>query len=300
MVDAPPVLRRALTSLAVLALLTGGAVALAPAASAAAAGPSVQAESLRAVSGRALVFADAAASGGRALAMVTNGAVRTPVRTTTAADRLVLRVRGDQAHGAPRADVVVDGRRAGSVTVPSSRWVDAVVPGNWPAGTHTVEVRFVNDAHVGRQDRNLRLDRITFGARGTAAVDAHPHAAYEARLLELVNATRQRAGLSPVAPLACATTVARDWSATMARTGDFSHRDLDQVRAACAAHPLQAWSENIAFGDGMGADAMMEMWMGSPGHRGNILDGEWTHMGNGVAVDARGRAYGTQNFFDLG
>jgi uncharacterized protein YkwD len=286
-----------MTLLSTCALATTGLGVLAPAASAAPAGPLVQAEGLRALSGRVLPFADATASGGRALAMLTNAAVRTTMTTTTAADRLVLRVRGDHASGAPRADVLVDGQRVGSVSVPSTRWVDAVLPGSWAAGQHTVEVRFVNDALVAGRDRNLRLDRVTFGAR-TAASSAT--ATSESRVLQLVNAERAAVGLRPLAPLACATGVARDWSATMARTGTFAHRDLDAVRAACAAHSLLGWGENIAFGDRMSADAMMKMWMESPGHRANILSKDWTHVGVGIAVDGAGRVYGTQDFYKLG
>ena len=50
----------------------------------------MQAETLRATSGPVPVFADPTASAGRALAFLSNGAVRTPMTTTVLADRLVL------------------------------------------------------------------------------------------------------------------------------------------------------------------------------------------------------------------
>jgi uncharacterized protein YkwD len=48
------------------------------------------------------------------------------------------------------------------------------------------------------------------------------------------------------------------------------------------------------------ADEMMAMWMGSTGHRANILNATYTHIGVGIARTSTGRVYGTQNFLTLG
>ena len=42
---------------------------------------------------------------------------------------------------------------------------------------------------------------------------------------------------------------------------------------------------------------MMIMWMNSPGHRANILNGAYTHIGDRRGAEASGgRWYGVQDF----
>jgi len=50
--------------------------------------------------------------------------------------------------------------------------------------------------------------------------------------------------------------------------------------------------ENIARGQSS-ASAVMTAWMNSPGHRANILNSEYTHMGVGLAMPGY---WWTQNF----
>jgi uncharacterized protein YkwD len=82
----------------------------------------------------------------------------------------------------------------------------------------------------------------------------------------------------------------------MATSGRFVHRsDLGAVMRTCEAGAI---GENIAYGN-VTADQMMAMWMESPGHRENILDPSYTHIGVGIARTGSGRVYGTQNFLTL-
>jgi uncharacterized protein YkwD len=111
--------------------------------------------------------------------------------------------------------------------------------------------------------------------------------AYESRILVLVNA-----GLRPLVMISCADTYANNWAATMARTGTFAHQSLSPIMSACSARRA---GENIAYGN-VSADAMMTMWMNSPGHRANILNGAYTHIGIGAVQSANGRWYGVQDF----
>jgi uncharacterized protein YkwD len=117
-------------------------------------------------------------------------------------------------------------------------------------------------------------------------------AAYESRILVLVNAERAKAGLRPLAMIGCADNYANSWAATMARTGTFAHQSLGPILSACSARGA---GENIAYGS-VTADAMMTMWMNSPGHRANILNGAYTHIGIGAVKAANGRWYGVQDF----
>lgn len=336
----------------VVPALAAGAALLVPPPAAGTLSPTVTREGERftVLSGRARPFADSRAYGDSALVQRSNGTA-TGTLVTGPVEALVLRLRGDQFRGAPRAVVRVDGERVATLSVASSRWMRYEVPGAWPAGTRRVRISFVNDLSVaGFGDRNLRVDRVSFVAAAapspspapsasatpqptptspsptattTPAPTASttpsptptpaptttpaptittppaptptlsPDAAYEARIVELVNMERSKAGLKPLAVSSCAEGYARSWSATMAKSGAFEHRsDLGAVMRTCGARGV---GENIAFGN-VTADAMMAMWMGSTGHRANILRPSYTHIGVGIARTSSGRVYGTQNF----
>ncbi len=287
--------------LAVAAVLTSGATAtFASGASA----TMVEAEAMTALSGITKTYASSAASGGAAVRISTNGTVAGTV-TTPQADRLALRLRGDQFQGAPRAVVRVDGIRVATFTVSATAWTRYTVTGTWAAGSHEVRVAYTNDHRVaGVGDRNLRVDRVTFESSATPVPTVPPTPtptpapddAYEARIVQLVNAERAKAGLAPLAVSACADSYAEAWSATMARTGVFEHRgNLAEVMRACSARAI---GENIAYGT-ISADQMMALWMGSAGHRANILHPTFTHIGVGASTTSTGRIYGTQNFLTL-
>jgi uncharacterized protein YkwD len=129
-------------------------------------------------------------------------------------------------------------------------------------------------------------------AKPNAPVATNPATAYEARILVLVNAERAKKGLRPLAMIACADSYANSWASTMARTGSFQHQSLTPILKACAA---RAAGENIAYGN-ISADQMMTNWMNSPGHRANILNGSFTHIGIGAVKTSSGRWYGVQDF----
>jgi uncharacterized protein YkwD len=117
-------------------------------------------------------------------------------------------------------------------------------------------------------------------------------AAYQSRILTLLNAERAKAGLRPLTLVACADSYADSWAATMARTGAFQHQSLTPIMNACRATRA---GENIAWGS-VSADQMMTMWMNSPGHRANILTPGFNAVGIGAVQTASGRWYGVQDF----
>jgi endoglucanase len=122
-----------------------------------------QAETMSLPASGGAAVADSTASGGRELLIWGNATATTTV-STTAARRIVVRVRGDQCTGAPRMIVAVDGRRVLTQAVSSSTWTTPgadVALGNGP---HTVSVSFDNDAMAPGCDRNLRVDTITFSS----------------------------------------------------------------------------------------------------------------------------------------
>jgi uncharacterized protein YkwD len=279
---------------ALLALTAVPALVLtaAPASAAPAAPAQVEVEAVRAPG--TWVVQDAAAAGRHARVLAAGRSVTVRLTAPATGSRLVLRLRSAATAGQVPV-VAVDGRRAAGLPLPGRSWRDQVVGAGHAAGTHTVTV--TNPAGRGRPA--LVVDRIAFAAvhpRVSTPVPAPVDDAYEARVVQLVNAQRVAAGLPRLAVSPCADRFAEDWSATMARTGAFVHRpSLGTLLSACRASRV---GENIASGT-VSADHMVAMWMRSPGHRANILSSHFTHLGVAAATTATGRTYGTQNFLRL-
>ncbi len=128
-------------------------------------------------------------------------------------------------------------------------------------------------------------------------------ASMEQRAFELVNAERARKGLRPLVWDAELTRMARTYSEKMARQNFFSHKapDGQGLRERSRASGIAGFKrlgENLAYNKGF-ADAVLCAvvgWMRSEGHRDQILDGEFTRSGLGIARAADGRVYFTQLF----
>ena len=63
-------------------------------------------------------------------------------------------------------------------------------------------------------------------------------------------------------------------------------------RIAAAGYSWSAWGENVAYGY-PDAASVMNAWMNSSGHRANILNGNFTEIGVGLAYASDGRPYWT-------
>ena len=89
---------------------------------------------------------------------------------------------------------------------------------------------------------------------------------------------------------------ARGHSAEMSHRKYFSHDSrsgasfLDRIRRAGYLRSARAWSvgENIAWGSGSrsAVRSIARAWMNSPGHRANILNGRFRHIGVGISFGA--------------
>lgn len=112
----------------------------------------------------------------------------------------------------------------------------------------------------------------------------------EARFLELLDRARDEAGLPPLVVHPELAALARRWSASMAREDAISHaRPISEGLDA----PWYRLGENV--GTGPDPQAVMEAFMASPGHRANVLDPAFTHVGIGVVWDGD-RLYTTHRF----
>lgn len=109
-----------------------------------------------------------------------------------------------------------------------------------------------------------------------------------------------RAGCEPLRTDEELRAAARGRSQDMAANDYFAHTSEDGRsfvdRIAAAGCPrAQAGGENIAMGYRTAADVMAG-WMNSAGHRANILNCGFRAIGVGIARDARGSTYWTQDF----
>ncbi|HEV8425746.1 MAG TPA: CAP domain-containing protein [Actinomycetes bacterium] len=116
-------------------------------------------------------------------------------------------------------------------------------------------------------------------------------------LFDRLNAERRARGLATLDWDPDLARVAADWSAQMARTRDFSHRDLGAAGGLPGMAKFSALGENIAWVEGypsMGSQLHVG-WMRSDGHRANLLQRGFDTVGIGV-VCSGGRAWATQDF----
>ena len=98
-----------------------------------------------------------------------------------------------------------------------------------------------------------------------------------------MNEVRGNHGLRRLAVDPALARAARSYTATMLRTGVFSHGDMyARLSRSGAAGPM--YGENLAWGTGPYATArhVVRGWMDSPGHRANLLRPGWTRIGLGA------------------
>lgn len=116
-------------------------------------------------------------------------------------------------------------------------------------------------------------------------------------VLALVNQERAKVGCSPLSTSAPLTSLAQNFSEDMAARGFFDHTDPDGDTPwdrAAQAGVQGLGAENIARGQA-DAQAVMEGWMNSEGHRANILNCDYKTIGIGVH-EGSGGPWWVQNF----
>lgn len=214
-----------------------------------------------------------------------------PARTTTYVLRVVAPVRRVNGHRlarvvtpqvAVRVTVPVPATSAPPTTTPSA--TPTVAPTAAPTGSATASASATTSA--------------TATATGTPAPDSD--AAWEDRVLQIVNQERATAGCAGVVSEPHLKTAAIAHSTDMATNAYFSHTSQDgrtMVNRVEAAG-YTGWSrlgENIAAGQ-RSPEAVMDAWMHSDGHRANILNCAFTELGVGLAWSSGGTPYWTQDF----
>lgn len=119
---------------------------------------------------------------------------------------------------------------------------------------------------------------------------------YEERVVELVNEERAKNGLGALTLSRDLSDVARAKSRDMRDNGYFAHESptygtpFEMMKSFGISY--RTAGENIAMGYAS-PEAVMEGWMNSPGHRANILNASFTHIGVGYVANGH---YWTQMF----
>lgn len=122
---------------------------------------------------------------------------------------------------------------------------------------------------------------------------------FEAQVLSLTNQKRAEAGLQP-----CSGTDANLNRSAKAKSEDMATNNYFAHGSPTYGDPFammrnfgvtfRAAGENIAMGQTT-PQAVVDAWMNSPGHRANIMNGSFTHLGVGYIVKD-GKPYWTQQF----
>ena len=127
-------------------------------------------------------------------------------------------------------------------------------------------------------------------------------AALEQAVAEGVNRIRKEHGLEELRQMDDLAGAARAHSRNMVARDFFSHSDplgsLPAGRVRAAGIDFRGVAENLTMNNNPDtpAEQAVRDWMGSPGHRKNILDDDFEITGVGVAVSDDGHYYFTQLF----
>lgn len=120
--------------------------------------------------------------------------------------------------------------------------------------------------------------------------------AYEQKVVELTNAERSKNGLTPLKIDENLSKVAREKSRDMSVNKYFDHTSptygspFDMMKKYGITY--RSAGENIAMGQRT-PEEVVKAWMNSAGHRANILNGDYTHIGVGYVSEGN---YWTQQF----
>ncbi|MGW2302790.1 CAP domain-containing protein [Streptomyces sp. NPDC001809] len=136
------------------------------------------------------------------------------------------------------------------------------------------------------------------GAAPVAAAPAVTADRFVKDVVALANAEREKAGCGPLRSERHLRTAAQRHADDMSARGYYEHDDPEGRdagdRMTGAGYAWSTWGENIHRGPKTPSRAMAD-WMGSPGHRANILNCAFEDIGVGVTLTANG-PWWVQNF----
>ncbi|MGY4644868.1 CAP domain-containing protein [Cellulomonas sp. URHB0016] len=125
-------------------------------------------------------------------------------------------------------------------------------------------------------------------APAAPVVDASPTVVLAQEIVVATNAERRKAGLSELVVNECATAMAVLRTDRLVAEGRFEHDPLGEIVDACGIGTI---GENLALGYPTAA-AVLAGWMGSEGHRANILRPGYEQIGVGCTSGPKGMLCG--------
>lgn len=148
-----------------------------------------------------------------------------------------------------------------------------------------------NNTQTSQKDNTATAPSKTPPSTTTSDVNA-----FEQEVVKLTNAERTKAGLAPLKTDDQLMAAAREKSQDMQSKNYFSHTSptfgspFDRMKALGITY--KSAGENIAQGQRTPQE-VVQAWMDSPGHRANILNEKFTHIGVGYVKSGN---YWTQQF----
>ena len=140
---------------------------------------------------------------------------------------------------------------------------------------------------------------LSLGLIGPLTDHGHVDAAISIRrhrVAALVNARRIEHGLRPLRLVPAVNRAAQNHSRDQARMHLMTHTGSDGSSCGDRLHrqgyEWSAWGENVAMGYPT-ARSVVRAWMHSAGHRANILNSSFRHVGVGLSRSADGTPYWT-------
>lgn len=206
---------------------------------------------------------------------VSKSRVRGTVARTGCADQARLRVRIKVSAAGP--DRVA---KSGSKVVGNGRITANVKCGSTPRRYYVVAL----DSQ-GRTNTSRAL-KLACGRPASNSGSSGFASAAETAVVTLTNQARARNGCRPLVHDAKLHRAAERHSADMARNNYFDHESQDgrtfDQRIKAEGFDFRLAGENIAKGQPSAA-AVVRAWLDSPGHRANIMNCSFTHIGVGHA-----------------
>ena len=138
------------------------------------------------------------------------------------------------------------------------------------------------------------VPRAASAASAASAVTAEVSSdQLEDALMVRINQARAEHGLRKIWSFdVCTDQLAEQWGARIARTGVLEHRDQREVIRRCD----NSWAgETLVRGTNLSPEAMVALWLDSPGHREILLSPRAKRAGVAITRDAQGRTIGVVN-----
>ncbi|MFP8904373.1 CAP domain-containing protein [Streptomyces atacamensis] len=175
-------------------------------------------------------------------------------------------------------------------------WQGRYSDGRSPASTRTSRSTAQKTRTPGASPSTSPAPRASAPSTPAPATPTTPTDDAAARVVELVNSERSKAGCAPVKANEKLAEAARAHSRDMADHRNMSHTGSDGSgpgdRITRAGYEWRTYGENVAYGYRT-PESVMNGWMSSPGHKRNILNCSFEEIGVGLAQPGD---YWTQTF----